>query len=223
MEAAASYGILESVRTWYGALLMGTILFMSVYMVALALVRFRFFRSIRVNPQKIMEDVLKTLESGDAVPQGEAWGRRQKADPPLQVLAFAALANRAADVGDLQELMKITVIKQRERLEKGQSIFGTCAAVGPFLGLLATVLGIIHSFEALAHTGAAGPNVVAGGVAEALWGTAAGLVLAIPAVLFYNYFNRQAKSLLTELELMARELLVVLKGFRQRPGKASKA
>lgn len=217
--AAASYGIMESVRTWYGALLMGMILFMSIYMVALAFVRFRFFRQIRVNPQAIMEDVLKTLESGDAIPTGEAWGRRKNADPPLQVLAFAALANRSAEGSDLQELMKITVIKQRERLDRGQSIFGTCAAIGPFLGLLATVLGIIHSFEALAHSGAAGPNVVAGGVAEALWGTAAGLVLAIPAVLFYNYFSRQARTILVELELMARELLVVLKGFRQRTAK----
>jgi biopolymer transport protein ExbB/TolQ len=167
-----SFGVAQSFRTWYGALLMGIILCMSVYMIALAVVRFRFFSAIKVNAQKLLEEVLQALDSGEAVPTSGVPVRRRNIDPPLQVLAYTALANRTADPQDLQELMKVTIIRQRERLERGQSAFGTMAAIGPFLGLLATVLGIIHSFEALAKGGAAGPNVVASGVAEALWGTA---------------------------------------------------
>lgn len=209
-----TFGILQSVQTWYGAVLMGLIAVMSIYMVALAIIRFGFFRAIKVDSQKLMEDVVHSLESGEALAP-EAGGRR-KIDPPLKILAYIALANRTAEGSDLTELMKVTLIRQKERLEKGQAIFGTMAAIGPFLGLLATVLGIIHSFEALALSGSAGPNVVAGGVAEALWGTAAGLVLAIPAVLFYNYFNRRAKTVMLELELAARELSVILKGHRNK-------
>ncbi len=218
-----SFGVAQSFRTWYGALLMGLILCMSVYMIALAVVRFRFFSAIKVNAQKLLEEVLQALDSGEAVPTSGVPVRRRNIDPPLQVLAYTALANRAADPQDLQELMKVTIIRQRERLEKGQSAFGTMAAIGPFLGLLATVLGIIHSFEALAKGGAAGPNVVATGVAEALWGTAAGLVLAIPSVMLYNLFNKKAKTLLTEMELTARELLVVIKSSRLKAGRGAKA
>lgn len=217
--AAVSYGIMESVRTWYGALLMGGIAVMSIYMVALMVVRWKFFRNVTIDPQKIMEETIHALDANEALPTGGAAPGRRQSDAPLQVLAFTALANRSADGSDVQELLKVTIIKQRERLEKGLSVFGTFAAIGPFLGLLATVLGIIHSFEALAHTGAAGPNVVAGGVAEALWGTAAGLVVAIPSVIAYNIFNKKAKTIVTQMELMARELLVVLKGYRGRPKK----
>src|SRR5690242_15942693 len=145
---SASYGILQSVKTWYGAILMGGIALMSIYMMALTFVRFRFFAAVTIDPQKVLEQTLHALDTGESLPMGgtgQPPGRRQS-DPPLQVLAFAALANRSADGPDVQELMKVTILKQRERLEKGLSVFGTFAAIGPFLGLLATVLGIIHSF-----------------------------------------------------------------------------
>jgi biopolymer transport protein ExbB len=217
---AGSFGILESFKTWYGAGLMGIMGLMSIYMVALAVVKFRFFRAIRLDAPKLMEEVLHALDTGEPVPEG--WGRRQKADPPLQVLAYMVLANRISELSDLQDLLKVTIIRQRERLERGLSAFGTMAAIGPFLGLLATVLGIIHSFEALAKSGAAGPNVVASGVAEALWGTAAGLVLAIPSVIFYNFFNKKVKAIMIDLELTARELMVMVKSSRNRTVKAAR-
>jgi biopolymer transport protein ExbB len=215
MDSSASFGVLQSVQTWYGALLMGLIAVMSIYMLSLAFVRFVFFRAIRTDGQKLMQEVLQSLDKGEAMQLNMGKG---KIDPPLRVLACTVLANRDTDISDLPELMKVTLIRQRERLERGQALFGTFAAVGPFLGLLATVLGIIHSFEALALSGSAGPNVVASGVAEALWGTAAGLVLAIPAVLLYNIFNRKAKTMMLELELTARELLVLMKGRRAKRG-----
>jgi biopolymer transport protein ExbB len=215
MESIASFGILQSLKSWYGAALIGLIALMSIYMLALAVIRTGFFRAIRMDARKLTEEVLHSLDSNEAFPPNAG---RKKIEPPLQVLAYTILANRTADISDLQDLVKVTLIRQRERLERGQSTFGTFAAVGPFLGLLATVLGIIHSFEALALSGSAGPNVVASGVAEALWGTAAGLVLAIPAVVLYNLFNRKAKAAMVEMELTAREILVLLKGRRQRVG-----
>jgi biopolymer transport protein ExbB len=215
-----SFGILQSFKTWYSAVLMSLILVMSVYMIALAVVRFRFFSAIKINTQKLLEEVLHALESGESIPTSGEMSKKRSIEPPLQVLAYTALANRSAEFSDLSELLKVTMIRQRERLDRGQSAFGTMAAVGPFLGLLATVLGIIHSFEALAASGAAGPNVVATGVAEALWGTAAGLLLAIPSVVFYNFFNKKSKSHMLDLELTARELLVVMKSRKARGAKA---
>src|SRR5688572_14193630 len=106
----ASFGILQSIQTWYGAALMGLIAVMSVYMVALAIIRFGFFRSIKMDSHKLMEDVVHSLESGEVMP-GDAGGRR-KIDPPLKILAYIALANRTVDGSDLTELMKVTLIRQ---------------------------------------------------------------------------------------------------------------
>ena len=63
-----TFGILQSFKTWYSAVLMGLILSMSVYMIALAVVRFRFFSAIKMNAQKLLEEVLHALESGEAIP-----------------------------------------------------------------------------------------------------------------------------------------------------------
>ena len=104
-----------------------------------------------------------------------------------------------------------TRIRQRERLTRGLAHFGTFAAIAPFLGLLGTVLGIVESFNNLALSGAAGPNVVASGVASALWTTAIGLMVAIPSVVAFNIFNRKARSIVTELDVASRELVILLK------------
>ena len=71
--------------------------------------------------------------------------------------------------------------------------------------------GIVDAFNSLATTGAAGPNVVSSGVAEALWATAAGLVVAIPAVVANNIFRRKANAALTEMEIVGQELILLFK------------
>lgn len=210
-----TYGIEHSVSSWYGALLMGLIACMSVYMIALAFVRWRFFRGIRTDSRKILQDVQQALEKNDPGVLGSFKGHRVS-DPPVSIMVAAGLANREQEPADLQESLKLTIVKQKGRLEKGLSAFGTMATIGPFLGLLATVLGIIESFHNLAQSGAAGPNVVASGVAAALWGTAAGLVVAIPSVVFYNIFGAKAKAHVTDMELTARELMLIFRTKRSR-------
>jgi biopolymer transport protein ExbB/TolQ len=80
----------------------------------------------------------------------------------------------------------------------------------PLIGLLGTVWGIMRAFHDLAATGSAGPSVVAAGIAEALFTTAAGLVVAVPAVMLYNHFTRRTNVLLTEAENRARSLRLTL-------------
>jgi len=76
----------------------------------------------------------------------------------------------------------------------------------PLIGLLGTVWGIMRAFHDLARTGSAGPSVVAAGIAEALFTTAAGLLVAVPAVMLYNHFVRTMTVMLTEAENHARSL-----------------
>ena len=85
-------------------------------------------------------------------------------------------------------------------IERFLVVLGTLGNASPFIGLFGTVVGIIKAFRDLALSGTGGPTVVAKGIAEALVATAAGLAVAIPAVIFYNYFMRKVKSSTAEME-----------------------
>lgn len=82
-------------------------------------------------------------------------------------------------------------------LEKRLGILGTVGAVAPFIGLFGTVLGIMRAFHDLGKFGAGNPAIVSTGIAEALIATAAGLLVAVPSVVFYNYFSRKVQVLAT--------------------------
>jgi len=88
------------------------------------------------------------------------------------------------------------------------------AAVAPLIGLLGTVWGIMRAFHDMALVGSAAPSVVAAGVAEALLTTAAGLIVAVPAVLLYNHLARRMSVMLTVAENHTRSLRVA---FREAP------
>lgn len=83
--------------------------------------------------------------------------------------------------------------KEISRLEKGLGVLGTLGAIAPFIGLFGTVVGIINAFEALSKSDAQNYALVMLGISEALIATAAGLFVAIPSVMFYNYFIKRLK------------------------------
>lgn len=205
-----TFGIEQSVASWYGALIMGTIALMSVVMVAMTIVRFKFFMGAKQDSEKMIRLTQEALAANDTKTLTDLKSFKPN-DPPVRVIIGTLLENRDLDEPELNELLRIVQVEQRERLNRGLSLFGTFATIGPFIGLFATVLGIIESFHNLAQTGAAGPNVVASGVAAALWGTAAGLGLAIPAVVIYNILNKKAKAMMTDMEIVSRRLMLIFK------------
>ena len=138
-------------------------------------------------------------------------------DPPLKVLVSKGLSNLHLNEGEMTELFRITRKQQRARMDKGLSTFGTISTISPFLGLLGTVIGIIESFNGMAQSGAAGANVVGSGVAAALWTTAAGLCVAIPAVVSYNVFAAKVKGIALEMESASAELLLLFKSGKRHP------
>jgi biopolymer transport protein ExbB len=87
------------------------------------------------------------------------------------------------------------------------TVLGTIGSVAPFVGLLGTVVGIIHAFKAIAENAGGGPSVVANGIAEALITTALGLFVAIPAVVAYNMFARRIERTTEDMELCAEEVI----------------
>ena len=114
--------------------------------------------------------------------------------------------------GKLKSLQAVTVSMQLasteevRRAEKGMSWLATTGSVTPFIGLFGTVWGIIDAFSGLGNAGAASLRAVAPGIAEALITTAAGLFVAIPAVIFYNHFLQSIRDLALRLDTFALEV-----------------
>ena len=120
------------------------------------------------------------------------------------------LENAHRPTDDIEDRMQIELSEQRLLFERNLGVLGTMGNTAPLIGLLGTVWGIMRAFHDLASTGSAGPSVVAAGVAEALFTTAAGLLVAVPAVMLYNHFTRRTSVLLTEAENQARSLRLAL-------------
>jgi len=123
----------------------------------------------------------------------------------LPLLQSGVPVERAADAAE-RAIEREQILLAAE-LKDGLGRLATVAATAPFLGLLGTVTGIMASFLALSRTGGGGVEVIAAGVGEALITTAVGLVVAIPSVWLYNYFNARLDMLFSELTYAGRELV----------------
>lgn len=106
----------------------------------------------------------------------------------------------------LEEVIKEAVLGQTGKLEKGMWLLGAVVNTAPQLGLLGTVTGMITSFSALSAS-AESSKTVAAGISEALYTTAFGLIVAIPALIFYNYFNRRIDAVALEMERAALHIM----------------
>lgn len=111
----------------------------------------------------------------------------------------------------MEEIIREAVLAQTGKLENGMWLLGAVVNTAPQLGLLGTVTGMITSFAALSVNGGESARVVAAGISEALYTTAFGLIVAIPALIFYNYFNRRIDAVILEMERAALHFLSRIK------------
>jgi biopolymer transport protein TolQ len=110
----------------------------------------------------------------------------------------------------IENVLKITISEESERLERRLSFLATTANTAPFIGLFGTVWGIMDSFREIGIRGTTSLAVVAPGISEALIATAIGLATAIPAVLAYNYFVGRLKRIISKLENASMHILNIL-------------
>jgi biopolymer transport protein ExbB len=103
------------------------------------------------------------------------------------------------------------------QLERYLNTLGTIAAAAPLLGLFGTVVGMIEIFGSQAPSGGSNPAMLAHGISVALYNTAFGLIIAIPALMFYRYFRGKVDEYTLQLELSAERLLPHLTRFSARP------
>jgi len=166
-----------------------------------------------VSPPNLVSQIQQWLERKQL---DQARVQLIKESSPLGQILAAGLINRDHDREIIKESIEDAGRHVIPELDRYLNSLGTIAAISPFLGLLGTVLGMIEMFVGISTRGIGDPTVVAGGIAQALITTAAGLGVAILAVMFYRYFRARVNELLVDMEQQAIRLVEILHGEREK-------
>ena len=183
------------------------LIFCSFLSISFAIERWWYFRSSQASPDEVLGHVRKGMEGGKT---DAAAAYCQKHPSAVASVVAYGLLHAARSRKDLEELLLTKLKEERVKLERFLGVLGTLGNISPFIGLFGTVVGIIKAFRDLAASGTGGPAVVAKGIAEALVATAAGLLVAIPASILYNYFMRRLKVITVDMEVASARLLVMI-------------
>ena len=135
-------------------------------------------------------------------------------DSPLGRILAAGIHNADNGRDIMKESIEEQAGKEIHELERYLNTLGTIAVIAPLLGLLGTVIGMIDVFTVIMLEGTGNAGVLAGGISKALITTAAGLTVAIPALVFHRYFLRRVDDLVVTMEQEAIKLVEVLQGSR---------
>jgi biopolymer transport protein ExbB len=195
-----------------GGWLMVPILLCSVTATAIVIERFWALRRSVIMPDNLVTQIWQLNRHRQLnddriteIREGSALGR----------MLAAGLINRFHSREVMKEAIQDTGRQVVADLEHYLNTLGTIAAVTPLLGLLGTVIGMIDVFGVIVQAGVGNPGVLAGGISKALITTAAGLSVAIPALMFHRYFNGRVDKIIIGMEEQALRLIEVMKGERE--------
>ena len=180
-----------------GGWVMPVIVLCSVIALAISIERSVALNPTRIAPPHLLATVWKQLKAGELDAQ------RLKAlrqGSPLGAILAAGLANRNQGRDVMKESIQEAAGHVVHDLERYLNSLGTVAAVAPLLGLLGTVVGMIRVFTEITVQGTGNANALAGGISEALITTAAGLVVAIPALVMHRFFTGKIDTIVVGLE-----------------------
>ncbi|MCF7874008.1 MAG: MotA/TolQ/ExbB proton channel family protein [Candidatus Omnitrophica bacterium] len=193
--------------------LMSPIILCSIFSLAIILERIFFYLSIRTNKSSIISQIIELTKKSKITEAIELC--QEKPFYGTNILK-AGLAQNQKPKKAIEEAMENASLYEIPKLEKNLNFLGTIAHITPLLGLLGTVIGMISCFytiEQVTQTaGMVNPTDLAGGIWTALITTAAGLSVAIPTYIMYNYFIHKVRLLTLVAERASTELLEILSG-----------
>jgi len=201
-----------------GGPLIWPIILCSIAAAAIVLERLWTLQDRRVLPRELTQKVWQLIESNqinDKVIQA------LEQNSPLGRVLAAGLANRHRTREVMMERLEDTGRHVIHELERFINTLGTIAAVSPLLGLLGTVIGIIRAFNAIQAGGMGDPRALSGGIGEALVATAAGLIVAIPALLAHRALRSKIDGIVIAIEKDAIRLADALEASQATTGRAS--
>ena len=194
-----------------GGWLMLPIILCSVAALAIVIERLWTLRRARVAPHGLMNDVYQQFQRGTLSPEFIA---ELSARSPLGRVLSAGLANRHHSREVMKESLEEEGRQVVHQLERYLGTLGMISSITPLLGLLGTVIGMIEVFAAIVSAGVGNPAVLAGGISKALITTAAGLSVAIPALVMHRYLTGKVERLVMVMENQAIRLVEVIHGER---------
>ena len=193
-----------------GGFIMAVIVLLSLVGTIIIIERLLFFRKIRVDEEKMISRLKSALEKGHF---DEAVSICENNPAPITNLMKVGIEHRNFSESEIKESIMNAANLEIPRLERFLPALGTVAHIAPLLGLLGTVTGNIDAFGVLGQFAAGGdPRALANGIAEALITTAAGIVVAVPAIIFYNHLVSKVNHIIIRLENRVGELVMLLKG-----------
>ena len=175
------------------------LLISSVMALTIIVDRFIYFTRIKSSDESLSQKIISLIKDNEIK---AAIALCETSKSPLSNIITAGLKNTKIS----KELMQSQANKELPKLERFIAALSTISTVAPLLGLLGTILGMIQSFAVISTVGSGRPTALASGIANALLTTAAGLIIAIPSVVFYNYFVNTVNKRILFMENLSNEI-----------------
>ena len=193
---------------WKGGILMWPIIACSVVGLAVTIERFISLRRASIDTREFMDTMRQVLRQNRIQ---EAIEICDEKDAPVAHIMKAGILKHNRSKEDIREAIEDAGHLEIPRLERYLSALATCANIAPLLGLLGTVAGMIKAFAQIQNKrGQVNPSDLAEGISNALVTTAAGLTVAIPMLVVYNYFVARVDNMVVEMEISSSELIELL-------------
>jgi len=196
-----------------GGFTMVILLAASVLSIAIILERLIYYRNqSRLKRKDFISKIKQEVRAGNL---NQALKICLAAKAPFVNVVYAGLSFHNCSEKEISNNMDRQVVIETTILERFTSVIGTIGSVAVYIGLFGTVLGIIRAFHDISSSGSGGISVVINGISEALACTAAGLCVAVPAVIAYNYFMNKVDVFTRDMELAASETMDLLSGLKK--------
>jgi biopolymer transport protein ExbB len=225
-EAAEAIPVRSLLQIFHeGGLMMYPIAIASFVVTVFAFERLLYLRGGRVIPRPFVKRLIEMLEQ-QQIDRDEAIELCQKNPSPIAEIISAAIRRYGRPAVDLEAAVMDTGERVTNAMRKNLRVLSAISNVSPLLGLLGTVLGMIEAFNEIASANAMGrPEMLAGGISEALLTTASGLLVAIPAYLTYVFFTGRIDRLVMEMDGYAQQVVdaISAEGLAEADGGRSRS
>ena len=212
------FGDMSMIKVFQSSPTMVVLLVCSIVTVGFAVERLLYFTSSAVDIRRFMNELASHLKAGN--PRA-ALDHCQRQNKPVARVMTQAVSSMARSHEEQVQRIDTAIELEQVEMERHIGVLGTMANIAPLLGLFGTVVGIIRAFADIARTGSGGGAVVAMGVSEALLTTAAGIVVAVVATVFFNIFVRRIRARVAQLEDARETWLALVSQYQRRRAAAA--
>ena len=204
----------------FGSGIVGMILWFALFGDGALAIYFSIDSSILIKPEKLMpkrlmDGVQSAMAEGDVVKAMEVCQQNPSA---MSAIVLAAFQHIEEGFEAIQEAVTAASDLEQEKIQQRLNWISVCGNLGPSLGLLGTVQGMILTFQALASGGAGDASALASSIGQALWTTAGGLIVSIPSITIFYSLRNKANRLILKMTAMTMEILNGLRNVSVDPG-----